>query len=345
LGRAREELAGSGQKHGLVGQSAAMRRVFALIERMQDTNVPVVIQGESGTGKELVARAIHHGGLRKKAPFVAINCAALPETLLESELFGHVRGAFTGADRDKKGLFAQAHGGTLFLDEFADVPMRMQLDLLRVLQEGRVRPVGGDVEQAVDVRVIAASNRSLQKLLADRRLREDLYYRLSVVEINLPSLRERAEDVPLLCEHFLQRIAAQQGTRPKRISRAALERLVQSGLPGNVRQLEHLLLSAAMLGDGPVIEVQDLPLEGPVSARGEQRAEQRASDLPYPPVAAASHEPAAPLPEDLTGFKEREKQRILAALDEHGWNRARTAQVLGMPRRTFYRRLAEFGIL
>ncbi len=351
LGRARDQLAGPGQKHGLVGQSAAMRRVFTLIERMQDTSVPVVIQGESGTGKELVARAIHQGGPRKKAPFVAINCAALPETLLESELFGHVRGAFTGADRDKKGLFAQAHGGTLFLDEFADMPMRMQVDLLRVLQEGRVRPVGGDMEQMVDVRVIAASNRPLQKLLADRRLREDLYYRLSVVEIPLPSLRERAEDVPALCEHFLQRIAAQQGGRPKRISRGAVERLVQSGLPGNVRQLEHLLLSAATLGDGPVIEAHDLPLDGPVAPR----VEQRVSELPVAPATAApsnapataapSNAPASEVPEDLTGFKNREKQRILAALDEHGWNRARTAQVLGMPRRTFYRRLAEFGIL
>jgi len=341
LGRAREELAGFGQKHGLVGESAPMRRVFALIERMQDTNIPVVIQGESGTGKELVARAIHNGGARKKAPFVAINCAALPETLLESELFGHVRGAFTGADRDKKGLFAQAHGGTLFLDEFADMPMRMQVDLLRVLQEGRVRPVGGDVEQVVDVRVIAASNRSLQKMLAERRLREDLYYRLSVVEIRLPALRERLDDLPMLCDHFLQRIAAQHGGRPKRVARAALERLAQSGLPGNVRQLEHLLMSAAMLCDGPVIEAADLPLDGPVAPR----VERRISELPEAVETDQIVVPASSLPADLDSFKDREKQRILAALDQHGWNRARAAQVLGMPRRTFYRRLSEFGIL
>ncbi len=341
LGRARDELAGLGQRHGLVGQSAALRRVFALIERIQDTNIPVVIQGESGTGKELVARAIHNGGARKKAPFVAINCAALPETLLESELFGHVRGAFTGADRDKKGLFAQAHGGTLFLDEFADMPMRMQVDLLRVLQEGRVRPVGGDVEQVVDVRVIAASNRSLQKMLAERRLREDLYYRLSVVEIRLPALRERLDDLPMLCDHFLQRIAAQHGGRPKRVSRGALELLAQSGLPGNVRQLEHLLTSAAMLCDGAVIEADDLPLDGPVAPR----VERRISDVPPQADVDTKINPSSPPPSDLDSFKDREKQRILSALDQHGWNRARAAQVLGMPRRTFYRRLTEFGIL
>jgi len=221
-----------------VGQSPALRRVFAMIERVADSAIPVVVQGESGTGKELVARAIHFAGARRKGPFVAVNCAAIPDQLLESELFGHVRGAFTGADRDRKGMFAQAHGGTLFLDEFAEMSPRMQIDLLRVLQEGAIRPVGGDVDLSVDVRIIVSSNRPLEKLLKERALREDLYYRLSVVELKLPPLRERVEDIPLLCQHLLARIAEQNQTRQLSISREALERIVQSGLPGNVRQLD-----------------------------------------------------------------------------------------------------------
>jgi DNA-binding NtrC family response regulator len=346
LGRARAQLEGIGKKHGIVGSSEGMRRVLALVERVQDTAIPVVIQGESGTGKELFARAIHYGGQRRKAPFIAVNCAAVPESLLESELFGHVRGAFTGADRDKKGLFAQADGGTLFLDEFADMPMRMQVDLLRVLQEGRVRPVGGEVDQAVDVRVIAASNRSLHKLLAERRLREDLYYRLSVVEIHLPALRERPDDIPLLCEHFLSRIARDLDKPAKRLSRAALQRIVESGLPGNVRQLEHLLLSASMMCDGTLIEAADLSFGGLMEApapsprvQHKERPEPAVVNEPQPSAAASDW------PSDVDGFKEREKQRILAALEDTGWNRAKAAQQLGMPRRTFYRRLSEFEIL
>jgi transcriptional regulator with GAF, ATPase, and Fis domain/tetratricopeptide (TPR) repeat protein/predicted Ser/Thr protein kinase len=339
LGRARAELEGQHKKHGIVGQSAAMRRVFALIDRVQDTNIPVVIQGESGTGKELVARAVHFQGARKAGPFVAVNCAALPEQLLESELFGHIRGAFTGADRDKKGLFVQAHGGTLFLDEFADMPMRMQIDLLRVLQEGKIRPVGSDQEVAVDVRVVAATNRPLMKLVADRKLREDLYYRLSVVEIRLPPLRERAEDIPILCDHILSRIARQDGSRPRKLSRGALESIIDSGLPGNVRQLEHLLLSAAMMADGAVIEAQDLPLEGGQEREPAPAEEHTALDE------AADDFTGDVLPADLGSFKNREKQRILSALEAHGWNRAKAALALNMPRRTFYRRLTEFGIL
>lgn len=241
LDRARGRHPGNWEKYGIVGNSEAIRRVFAVIDRVRDTNVPVVIQGESGTGKELVARAIHFGGTRSKMPFVALNCAAVPENLLESELFGHVRGAFTGADRDRRGLIAQASGGTLFLDEVGDMPAKMQVDLLRVLQERRFTPVGGEVEEEADVRIVSASNKSLRALVETGEFREDLYYRLDVVDMRLPPLRERAGDIPLLVNHFLTAIAKREGRTPKRISRDALTRLAGHPLPGNVRQLEHLL--------------------------------------------------------------------------------------------------------
>jgi transcriptional regulator with GAF, ATPase, and Fis domain len=338
LGRARAELSGQHLRHGIVGQSACMRRVFALIERVADSTVPIVVEGESGTGKELVARAIHFSGARKKAPFVALNCAALPEHLLESELFGHVRGAFTGADRDKRGLFAQAEGGTIFLDEFADMPPRMQLDLLRVLQERCIRPVGADSDTPIDVRIIAASNRPLKQLVATGRLREDLYYRMSVVEIKLPALRERADDIPLLCDHLLARIATAAGGRARKLSRAALDRLLVSELPGNVRQLEHLLTSASMMAEGALIEPGDLGLDAPVLDDDLVQPTARALDDTAEP-------PHTDNPADLQGFKTRERRRILDALEQHGWNRAKAATALGMPRRTFYRRLSEFNIL
>jgi transcriptional regulator with GAF, ATPase, and Fis domain/predicted Ser/Thr protein kinase len=339
LGRARAELGGQSMRHGIVGQSAAMRRVFALIDRVADSPVPIVVEGESGTGKELVARAIHASGARKKQPFVALNCAALPEHLVESELFGHVRGAFTGADRDKRGLFSMASGGTIFLDEFSDIPQRMQIDLLRVLQERCIRPVGADQDIPIDVRIIAASNRPLKQLVASGKLREDLYYRMSVVEIRLPALRERSEDIPQLCDHLLGRIATRAGERPRKLSRLALERLLSAELPGNVRQLEHLLTSAAMLCEGPLIEPEDLALESPIY--DDDLVQGRPSEPPLP--VAASEDGSQP--GDVQGFKTREKRRIIEALEKHGWNRAKAAVALGMPRRTFYRRLTEFNIL
>jgi serine/threonine-protein kinase PknK len=234
------------------------------------------------------------------------------------------------------GLFAQAHGGTLFLDEFAEMSPRMQIDLLHVLQEGTIRPVGGDVDLSVDVRIIVSASRPLEKLLKDRALREDLYYRLSVVELKLPPLRERVEDIPLLCQHFLARIAEQNQTRQLSISREALERIVQNGLPGNVRQLEHVLVSAAMMAEGASIEPEDLPFD--VDQEEDSAVMERASLTP-------SELPLGEPPGDMQSFKVREKERILAALDKNAWNRAKAATSLGMPRRTFYRGLSEFGIL
>jgi DNA-binding NtrC family response regulator len=291
----------------------------------------VIIQGESGTGKELVARAIHDAGPRARAPFVAINCGSVPEALLESELFGHVEGAFSGAERDKRGVIARASGGTLLLDEVGDMPARMQVDLLRVLQEGTVCKVGGDEDEKVDVRFIAASHKPLDQLVAEGKFREDLYYRLNVVEIMLPPLRARRDDVALLCQHFLQLFAERDGQPEKRLTREAIEKLCAHPLPGNVRQLEHVLLQAWVLVEGPVIEAIDLALDG----------ERRST----PPLAPLAIEPVLGPPDSLGGYRESEKRKILAALEAHGWNRARAAKSLGMPRRTFYRRLQEHQIL
>jgi transcriptional regulator with GAF, ATPase, and Fis domain/tRNA A-37 threonylcarbamoyl transferase component Bud32 len=317
--------------HGMVGRSAAMLRVFDTIERVQGAKVPVIIAGESGTGKELVARAIHDAGPRAKAPFVALNCGSVPESLLESELFGHVEGAFSGAERDRRGMIARASGGTLFLDEVGDMPPRMQIDLLRVLQEGTVCPVGGEREEKVDIRVIAASQRCLGDLVKEGKFREDLYYRLNVVEIALPPLRERRDDIALLCQHFLEMFAERDGQPAKRLTRAALELLLVHPLPGNVRQLEHLLLQAWVLVEGPSIDAPDLTLDGGLDAAetdGEPGDSERPSQI-----------------ESLGEFRESERRRILAALEANGWNRARAAKALGMPRRTFYRRLQDHSIL
>ncbi|MBW2461771.1 MAG: sigma 54-interacting transcriptional regulator [Deltaproteobacteria bacterium] len=339
---ARAELQGSYERHGIVGASDAMRRVFAVVDRVREASISVVIRGESGTGKELVARAIHYGGSRSKNPFVPVNCAAIPEALLESELFGHVKGAFTGADRDRKGVLSQANGGTLFLDEVWDMPPKMQVDLLRVLQEQRVRPVGGDEDEEVDLRVIAASNKHLKDLVAKGEFREDLFYRLNVVEICLPALRERPSDVPLLAEHFLSKFAKRDGVAPKRISREALVRLAEHPLPGNVRQLEHVLLNAWVLIEGDLIDAKDLALDDDVGAvdmvarnRGRVAA-----------TAAAEHaEAPRPPPQSYDDFQKGEKQRILEALEGHNWNRVQAAKALGIPRRTFYRRLKQYDIL
>ena len=338
LDRARGDLRSRHAHHGMIGRSDAMRRVFAVIDRVCESDVPVVIHGESGTGKELAARAIHEGSARAKAPFVALNCAAIPESLLESELFGHTRGAFTGADRDRKGVLVRASGGTLFLDEIGDMPAKMQVDLLRVLQDGKVRPVGGDEDVTVNVRIVSASNKRLDEQVAKGAFREDLYYRLNVVEVRLPPLRDRSGDIALLADHFLIAIARQEGRPRHRLSRDALARLEAFSWPGNVRQLEHVLLHACVMADGELLEEEDLALDGPSSARV-LRTE------PSEPARLAPVLPDEPLPQNVEDFKDAEKRRILAALEANHWNRARAARALGYPRRTFYRRLKEHGIL
>ncbi|MGD8858412.1 MAG: sigma 54-interacting transcriptional regulator [Myxococcales bacterium] len=356
LTRARRSRRDAAIRHGMVGKSQAMLRVFDTIDRLKDAAVPVVIHGESGTGKELVARAVHYGGRRAKAPFVAINCGSVPESLLESELFGHVKGAFSGADRDKRGLISRASGGTLFLDEVGDMPAKMQVDLLRVLQEGTVCKVGGDQEERVDVRFLAASNKRLDELVGRGEFREDLYYRLNVVEVSLPALRDRREDIPLLCQHFLDTFAERDGQPAKRLSGDAMECIMAQSLPGNVRQLEHMLLQAWVMVDGTVIGASDLSVSGapiavPQATRGavDEPSGGRGAVEVAAPAGATDGAVLEPMsvrnpPANRDQYKDAERQRILAALEDHAWNRAQAARSLGMPRRTFYRRLQQYGI-
>jgi transcriptional regulator with GAF, ATPase, and Fis domain/serine/threonine protein kinase len=330
-------------RHGIVGRSVVIQRVFDGITRLAGNAVPVVVCGESGTGKELVARAMHYGGPRASQPFVAISCGSMPDTLLESELFGHVKGAFTGADRDKRGMIAAAAGGTLFLDEVSEMSPKMQVGLLRVLQERKVCRLGSEDEEPVDVRLIAATQRPLAELVARGAFREDLFYRMSVVELILPPLRERREDIPLLSEHFLREFAARESVPRRHLTRAALARLMDHAWPGNVRQLSHVLLQACVMAEGTGIDVGDLAL-------GDTAAPPAMDDFSSSDASDASDATDAMTAlgsriANLDHHRLDEKQRILDALAACGWNRVRAAQSLGMPRRTFYRRLADYSIL
>jgi transcriptional regulator with GAF, ATPase, and Fis domain len=312
---------------GIVGTSAAMRQVYAIIERLKDNDVPVLLMGESGTGKEVIARAIHSAGVRSKNRFVGVNCGAIPEHLLESELFGHERGAFTGADRSRKGLFRELEGGTLLLDEIGEMPEKMQASLLRVLQEKTVRAVGGTTECAVDARVIAATHRNLDAMVADRTFREDLYYRLNVIPVAVPALRQRRDDIPLLIDYFLRVFAARYARERRSVSREAMARLMDFPWPGNVRQLENVLLNAWILSDADELGPEDF--EFPRTSLPAAGMGGRLSAVP--PVSAGDHD-------------DREKTQILQALEDCGWNRAQAAKAVGMPRRTFYRRLKKYGV-
>ena len=259
--RLREEIARQYALTNLLGRSGAMQSIFDQIAAVAGSEATVLLIGESGTGKELAARAIHWNGPRRARPFVAVNCAAIPDTLLESELFGHEKGAFTGADRRRRGLFAEASGGTLFLDEIADMSLALQAKLLRTLQDKIVRPVGGNEETRLDVRIISATNRDLGRRVRDGTFREDLYYRLAVIPIRLPSLRERTEDIPLLAQHFLERAAASLGKPALRFSEDAMNWLVQQAWPGNVRQLENVVERAATLAKEVTIASADLTMD------------------------------------------------------------------------------------
>jgi two-component system, NtrC family, response regulator HydG len=256
--RLREEVGRQYAVTNLLGRSRAMQTVFDQIAAVAGSEATVLLMGESGSGKELAARAIHWNGPRRARPFIAVNCAAIPDTLLESELFGHERGAFTGAERRRRGLFAEASGGTLFLDEIADMSLALQAKLLRALQDKTVRPVGGNEETQLDVRVISATNRDLASRVSGRTFREDLYYRLAVIPIRLPSLRERRDDIPLLAQHFLQRAAARLGKSALRFSDEAMDWLVEQPWPGNVRQLENVVERAATLTKETTILPADL---------------------------------------------------------------------------------------
>ncbi|HEY3121006.1 MAG TPA: sigma-54 dependent transcriptional regulator [Vicinamibacteria bacterium] len=305
---------------GLVGRSRGMLTVYKQIAHASADDAPVLITGETGTGKELVARAIHRHGPRARRPFLPVNCGALTETLLESELFGHVRGAFTGAVVDKKGLFEQAAGGTIFLDEIGEMSPAVQVSLLRVLERGELRPVGSQRVLSVDVRVIAATHRDLDRAVQDGRLRQDLFYRLNVFRIEVPALRERPEDIPLLAAHFLRTTTADQ---PATLSAAALAALTAHPWPGNVRELENTLHRLALQAGSGVIDVEDLP---PLlrATRGVALQERLFQDLP-----------------SLDELERRYLKHVLAALNG---NRSRAAEVLGIDRRTLYRMAERLGV-
>ena len=368
----RRELSDRHRVGELVGRSPAMRRVFDLIERLADSDITVLITGESGTGKELVARAVHQRGARTEAPFVTINCAAVPAQLLESELFGHVKGSFTGADRDKEGLFIAAQGGTLLLDEIGEMPMEMQPKLLRVLEDRKVRPVGATREQPIDVRVLAATNRDLRQEAAAGRFREDLYYRLNVIQIDLPPLRERTEDVPLLAEHFLDNlIGDDEAATISGFSRRAKELLERYTWPGNVRELANAVRRAVTQETQSTIQPESLPdavRSGPVATAAgaaagaggagaagavtgsavdggavaggvEWRTDDRSIGAGAPVDAAEGGARSLPIPEE--GFdleahlEELRRSYMLQALDEADGVQKRAAARLGMSFRSF----------
>ncbi|HEX4895020.1 MAG TPA: sigma-54 dependent transcriptional regulator [Solimonas sp.] len=309
---------------GLLGNHESIRQLRSLIERLARSQAPVHIAGESGTGKELVARLIHARGPRASGPFVPVNCGAIPSELMESEFFGHRKGSFTGAHRDKAGLFQSAEGGTLFLDEVADLPAHMQVKLLRALQERAVRPVGGEAEIPVNVRVISATHKNLQQLVAAGQFRQDLYYRLNVIEVRTPPLRDRREDIPLLAASILERLARSLGeTSSPRLDDSALQALRSYPFPGNVRELENVLERALTLSEGGSVTVADLQLR--------QGA-------------------PAPAPQDGAGgaledqMEEMEKRAIREALQQTRYNKTRAAELLGMSFRSLRYRIKKLGL-
>ena len=321
INRLRREVHKEYSFHQILGKSKPMREVFDLIRRVADSPTNVLITGESGTGKELVAKAIHYNSERRDAPFVPVNCAAIPETLLESELFGHVKGAFTDAKTDKRGLFEEAQKGTIFLDEISELPLTLQAKLLRAIQEREVRRVGATRAVPVDVRIIAATNLMLAEEVTAKRFREDLFYRLNVIEIRLPPLRERKEDIPLLVEAFLRKCAEASHKELRGMTESALALLMDYPWPGNVRELENVIERAVTLARGEKIVPEDLPpnIQG---ARGERKVINEAVERILP-------------------LKEVEKEYILRILETTGGNKYQAAQALGIDRKTLYRKLAE----
>jgi DNA-binding NtrC family response regulator len=323
--RLRQAVAGSRGRFGrLLGDSAAMMRVLDLLDRVIDSTATVLVTGESGTGKEVVARALHEGGSRSAEPFVAINCSAVPEALLESELFGHARGAFTDARTARTGLFVQANGGTLLLDEIGDMPAALQPKLLRVLQERTVRPVGGDAEVPFDVRIVATTNRDLRTLVDEGTFREDLYFRINVIHVEMPPLRARGGDALILAQQFLVVLAARAGKPVTDISTAAAERLLAYPWPGNVRELQNCIERAIALTRHASIAVEDLP----ETVRSYSRSH----------VLVAGDDPS-----ELSPLAEVERRYILRVLEAAGGNKSLAAQTLGITRKTLYRKLEEYS--
>jgi len=306
------------------GKSAAMTRLFAVLPDVAASRASVLISGESGTGKELVARALHDLSDCHEGPFVAVNCGAIPEALVESELFGHLRGAFTGAQRQRVGRFAAADGGTLFLDEIGELPLAVQAKLLRALDRGEITPLGADVAIRVRARVLAATNRDLEAEAAAGRFRSDLYYRLNVLQLRLPPLRQRREDIPLLAGHFLERLAAERCEAPARLSESAMALLLDHQWPGNVRELENALEHAVVLARGGTIEPRHLP-----------EALRRLHGAARPAEANGSA---------TLDLAQRERQALIMALETHGGHRAKAAAALGVSTTTLWRKMKRLGL-
>jgi len=322
----KRELKKKKSKQQMIGQSPRMRSVFKMIDKIAATPATVMIYGDSGTGKELVARAIHDRSNRAQGPFVAINCGAIPETLLESQLFGHVKGSFTGADRDHDGFCQQAEGGTIFLDEIGEMPQSTQVKLLRMLQEREVIPVGSAQPVKVDLRVIAATNRDLEVEVAEGRFRTDLFFRLNVIPLKLPALRERIEDIPLLVDHFLRRFVPEdyQGGLSSILDDDALHCLQVYEWPGNVRELENVIERACIMREGPRITVRDLP----AGLHGQ-------AGLPAAPSTLVG---------GMVSLEDLERAHILQVLEAVGWHKKRAAEILQINPSTLYRKLLRYGV-
>ena len=317
----RKEIKKSWGVGSVIGKSPAMQTVFDLVARVSQATANVLIAGESGTGKEMVARAIHDSGPRSAKPFVAINCTAIPETLLESELFGHAKGSFTGAIQRKRGLFEEAEGGTLFLDEIGDMNVQLQSKLLRVIQERKIRAVGENVDRPVDVRIIAATHKDLRAAMKDGRFREDLFYRLSVIPVVIPPLRQRREDIPVLAEHFLKKYAATNNSSVRGFTKRAMAKLIGMRWEGNVRELENIVERAVVLSTNALIDETDIP-----------SAEMDNPDTFFSKATG-----------DFPTLEQFERRYIELVMEKTGHRKDKAAQILGVNRRTLYRKGIEYG--
>jgi two-component system response regulator HydG len=309
----------------MVGKSPSMQKIFDILPVVSDSEATVLIEGPTGTGKDLLAKVIHNASKRAKKPLVKVNCAALPDNLLESEMFGYVKGAFTGADRDKPGRFQEADKGTIFLDEIGDLPLSLQAKLLRVLEDREFYPLGSRKTTKVDVRIIAATNQGLESLVAAKRFREDLFYRLNVIRLELPPLKERKDDIPLLIDHILKRLSAVKETRVSKISEDAMEALLNYDYPGSIRELENVLEHALTICQEKVIERRHLPLSLQTTVSGEGVPEEPVED-----------------PEALSQYSE--KVRIVEMLKRHNWHRGKTAHELNMDRTTLWRKMKKYHL-
>lgn len=325
---AKEQDASNSNSPPLLGATKAIDKLRKQIIKVSRSQAPIYISGESGTGKELVARAIHYQGGRADGPFIPVNCGAIPKELMESEFFGHMKGSFTGATNDKQGLFQAANGGTLFLDEVADLPLDMQVKLLRAIQEKAVRPIGADQEIAVDIRILSATHKDLTQEIIKERFRNDLYYRINVIQIDIPPLRDRQDDIEQLCGHFLRQFADHCGSNPAKLSKESIKALRQYHFPGNVRELENILERAYTLCDDNMIELDDLQLPS----------------VPPPETSTnttVQHDAVDSLDDYL---EEIEKEVISATLEQTKWNRTAAAKKLGVSFRSFRYRLKKLGL-